>query len=301
MYKYKNNQPTVWFHKDKAKSNQNCLYCGTYIGVGAAVESNREHLIARSFVPKGYYSPTDFNFIFRSCVSCNNKKSNIERHVSTVTLFNSDSRELDEDMNQNALRKAKHDYHPDTKGKLVIDSDGEIESRLISNKLSVKAKLIYPPQLKEEFVCELAFRHLQGVMMLLAVDNPLMKGNIRPVCHKHSHVLGIYPKNDWGNPDFEYFLSCRNSWLEPCKIDVAKGHFKMKLYLSKGDEPLWLWVSEWNRSYRVMGMLCSLELLDVVMRNAPESEFDSWVGGANNDETRLVKLTPLLGDDLIFT
>ena len=69
MYKYKNNQPTVWFHKDKAKSNQNCLYCGTYIGVGAAVESNREHLIARSFVPKGYYSPTDFNFIVRQILT----------------------------------------------------------------------------------------------------------------------------------------------------------------------------------------------------------------------------------------
>lgn len=46
----KKNQPVSWYHKDQSKSNQFCLYCGTFLGEGSNVSSDKEHLIARSFV-----------------------------------------------------------------------------------------------------------------------------------------------------------------------------------------------------------------------------------------------------------
>ncbi|WP_062060064.1 IS66 family transposase [Cellvibrio sp. OA-2007] len=133
IFNYKDNQPVVWFNRSLERSNQYCLYCGNYIGVNSGVESNKEHLIAREFVPNEYFSSTDFNFLFRCCVSCNNRKSNIERHLSTSTLFNSDARKADESINKLALKKANNDYqqlaqqvlHADETPVVVIADDNQ--------------------------------------------------------------------------------------------------------------------------------------------------------------------------------
>lgn len=37
----------TWYHRNPALSNQHCLYCGDFVGVGAEVESDKEHLINR--------------------------------------------------------------------------------------------------------------------------------------------------------------------------------------------------------------------------------------------------------------
>src|SRR4051812_14797221 len=99
-------QPVVWFSSDLAKSNQHCPYCGVLVGVGSTVASNKEHMIARNFVPPGSLGGTGFNFIFRACVDCNQRKADAERHVSTVTLLTSSARGTDGEVDAAALHKA---------------------------------------------------------------------------------------------------------------------------------------------------------------------------------------------------
>ncbi|MCY1211229.1 hypothetical protein D3C86_1823210 [compost metagenome] len=67
-----------------------------------------------------------FNFIFRACVECNQRKAIAERHVSSVTLFNTPARAKGEYVDMEALRKASNDYHPRKKGVLVKASQEQL-------------------------------------------------------------------------------------------------------------------------------------------------------------------------------
>src|SRR5947209_19886080 len=106
VFGFKRGQPVTWYNKDLTKSNQYCLYCGDFLGIGSEVASDKEHLIGRNFVPKGSLDSGGFNFIFRACQSCNGRKSSAERHISSVTLFNSPGRWSDEDVDALAIHKA---------------------------------------------------------------------------------------------------------------------------------------------------------------------------------------------------
>lgn len=117
IFRHKQKQPVSWFHKKPSESNQYCLYCSTFVGDGASIRSDKEHLIGREFVPTGSLNVGNrFNFIFRACEQCNNEKSNIERHISSISIFNRPARYESEEINSLAVRKASKDYHPNKKG-----------------------------------------------------------------------------------------------------------------------------------------------------------------------------------------
>ena len=84
-----------WHHYNPELSNACCLYCGQLVTGTDAVQSDKEHLIARNFVPLGSMDGHPFNFIFRACRACNARKAAAERHVSSITLFNSPGRATD--------------------------------------------------------------------------------------------------------------------------------------------------------------------------------------------------------------
>ena len=56
---------------------------------------------------RGRWVGMAFNFIFRACRECNACKAHAERHVSSVTLFNSPGRQDDERAQEAALRKGR--------------------------------------------------------------------------------------------------------------------------------------------------------------------------------------------------
>ena len=170
IFRFRENQPVTWYRKSKAQSNQHCLYCSAFVGVGSEVGSNKEHLIGREFVPKGAFDGGQkFNFIFRACEHCNGKKADFERHVSSVTLFRSPARADDEQIDARAAHKAAHDYHPDKKGVRVQDAGGQHDVQLGPN---FTFGLVSPPQLKGEYVKQLALHHVQGLFSLLTSADP---------------------------------------------------------------------------------------------------------------------------------
>jgi len=151
-------QPVIWFSNDPAQSNQHCPYCGVLVGVGATVASNKEHMIARNFVPRRSLGGDAFNFIFRACVECNQRKADAERHVSTVTLLTSPARDTDADINALALHKASRDFHPRVKGKLVKDAATQHDYQANFGALHLGFTMVAPPQLDEGKAALVAIR-----------------------------------------------------------------------------------------------------------------------------------------------
>ncbi|MCU7996402.1 hypothetical protein L5L55_16125 [Shewanella glacialipiscicola] len=282
VYNFKNNQPVSWYRKSLAKSNQRCLYCNRFIGSNSELKSNKEHLIARDFVPKGYFTDTTFNFIFRSCVDCNNKKSSLERHVSSVSLFNSSARNNNEHVDYEALRKASNDYHPDKKGLdengiLIKDSSSNID--LLMEKL--KFGLIAPPQLSNDYVKHLALMHIQGLFSLITTTNPLCASALSTLDPGRFWLLGFYSEYDWGNHQVIEIIKRTKKWNCYCNVITANGYFKV--IIKKNPEvDDYFWALEWNKNVRIVGAISNNKSPPVEFLDLPEIIGKSWVDEAGN-------------------
>lgn len=187
MFIYKKNQPIVWFNKKEEKSNQYCLYCGAFVGNGSEINSNKEHLIARQFVPLGSFQDgNQFNFIFRACERCNKYKSEIERHVSSVTMANSISRFEKSEYTKRAIIKAASDYHPAKPGMLVKDSFDKHIFKFNSGQLKMTFEATSPPQVVQQYIHELSFFHVQGFFSLITSKD-----------HQKKSGMKLLPKQNW--------------------------------------------------------------------------------------------------------
>jgi hypothetical protein len=255
IFRYKQNQPVTWFHKQPAKSNQYCLYCGIFVGDGASAISNKEHLIAREFVPSGSLDGgKSFNFIFRACEQCNSEKSNIERHLSSVTMFNSPARIESGEINSLAVRKASKDYHPNKQGVLVQDAHEKLKLTFDGNpNFKMSFDLVSPPQADIGYIRMLAFRHIQGFFSLLTTENPLEISQTRLLPSHHFYFFGAFHSADWGNPQVITATERASEW--PCRanIEAANGFFKVIMRRREDRFAEWFWALEWNKSYRVFG------------------------------------------------
>lgn len=260
---YNPNGATTWFHKKTGKSNQYCPYCGLYIGDGN-IETNKEHLIGRNFTPNAVNSGTNFNFIFRACKHCNTKKSDMERHVSSVTLFNSPAKIEDPLIFECAENKGAKDYHPDMK-KIVRESFSKVEVKY-QNFASFNFNV--PPQLNREYCKQLAYYHVQGLFTLTTSRNYRDKnGGMRLLINpKDFFYIDNYIHNDWGNERLQGIVKMVETWPCLANVETGKGFFKAILKISKTGE--WFWGLEWNKYLRVVGLICSPDKgIEVVAEN----------------------------------
>ena len=255
IFRYKENQPVVWFHKKPSKSNQYCLYCGAFVGENAATISNKEHLIGREFVPPGSFDDgTKFNFIFRACENCNSEKSDLERHVSSVTFFNSPARAILEKYNSAAVNKASKDYHPDKKGVLVQDAMDKHKMSFVGDaNFRMKFELISPPQVNESYIKLLAFRHIQGIFSLLTTQNALEAHRTILLSDTNFFFFGAFNSADWGNAKVMAAIERSKDWQCIANIDTADGFFKAVMKKKEGKDGELFWALEWNKSYRIFG------------------------------------------------
>jgi hypothetical protein len=145
-------QPISWFHRSPVHSNQFCLYCARFVGEGSPLISDKEHLIGRKFVPPGSFDGDPFNFLFRACRECNGRKAAAERHISSVTLFNSPARIDDPNVDILARHKGERDFHPGKSGIRVKDAADthQIQARLGSGLVTFTGTS--PPQLMRDSV-----------------------------------------------------------------------------------------------------------------------------------------------------
>lgn len=302
IYKYKKNQPVVWYHKKVHLSNQFCFYCGEFVGFNTKIKSDKEHLIGREFVPSGFISDKDFNLIFRACVKCNNEKSNLERHISTVTLFNCPERFINEELNSIALNKSNKDYHPDNRGKFVSDSFVKSKISLFSSVININAEFVGPPQLNEEYVEDLAYRHMQGMFSLLSSENPCDPTGVgtKLLPFAHFHLLGIFPKNDWGNPQISYLIERTSGWEQLCLINVAEGFFKIKILRAMHEHEGWFWALEWNKQLRVVGAIANGLAINEIYADMPLLTWSPWVKNGDR-QIRYRRQNPIGDIDKLFS
>ncbi|NOX67381.1 MAG: hypothetical protein GXO85_16670 [Chlorobi bacterium] len=291
IYKHKENQPVVWFHRQKSKSNQWCLYCGSFLGEELKIESNKEHLIAREFVPKGSLSDKCFNFIFRACSVCNNKKANIERHISSTTIINSSARSVSQEIDQLALNKAKKDFHPDNPGKTVIESCGEIK---VNYGNIMQFGYVFPPQIKNNYIKELALRHIQGIYSLITTKNYEESRLLPP---KQLWFFDAFNEQDWGNPEILEVIERTKEWPCFCNIVTANGFFKIIMKRSCDDG--WFWALEWNKYLRVIGGISLEDKPQQLFSNLPDLDWKDR-GMQGNDKIRKRLEIPLNSIDELF-
>lgn len=246
-----------------------------FVGEGSETESNKEHLIGREFVPTGAFGDgNQFNFIFRACKKCNDEKSNVERHISTVTLFNSLSRESSQAHNDLAQRKAEKDYHPTRRGTLIKDSGYEFK---INKKLGSTVNVCYtvsvPPQPEQSYIKFLAFRHIQGIFSLLTSKDRFTDKGTYVLNQKCFYLHGFYFDSDWNNPQLLEIMK-RAQEVECYKnIETANGFFKVIMRRKQNDSGAWwFWALEWNKSLRIVGAIALPKNIPDIFVDLPNLE-----------------------------
>ncbi len=302
IFRYKNNQPVNWFNRSKLKSNQYCLYCGRFVGVDSDLESNKEHLIGREFVPTGEFGNGDlFNLIFRACKECNDEKSDVERHLSSISLFNSPARMKSHAHNALAQRKAEKDYHPIKQGVLIKDSGDNFAIATKFGLASIAFNMSGPPQADEQRIEFLAFRHVQGLFSLITSRDPLSAEGTCLLSHKYFYFYSSYPYSDWGNPQLLKIIE-RASDI-PCyaNVETANGFFKAIMRRGEGDNSEWFWALEWNKSLRVVGGISQPNTIPAIFEELPSLNWKD-IGNQDGARRRARKETPLdSGQDILFS
>lgn len=270
VFRFRPDQPVVWFHRTLAESNQYCLYCSRCVGDGT-VPSDREHVIGRSFVPDGSFGDGKaFNFIFRACVTCNSEKAAAERHISSVTLFVSPGRSEAPGIDELARRKASRDYHPIERGKLVSEAHSEASIELAGAGITSRFGLVGPPQLDAASVKLLAFRQTQAFFSLVTSTNPLRAEATRVLRPAHWWFGQYFSHSDWGNSWLLELARRIRGWSTPLLIVSASGFFRALLARDESRSGEWFWAFEWNKSLRVVGGIGGPEAQPHVFNGLPD-------------------------------
>lgn len=293
IFRNKNNQPINWFNRSSSKSNQYCLYCGEFVGEGAAIESNKEHLIGREFVPTGEFrAGSAFNFIFRACKKCNDEKSNVERHISSVTLLRSRARLESQGHNEIACRKARKDFHPDKKGVLIKNSGDNFNVVGNIGNMKMTAGLSAPPKANPDNTKLLAFRHIQGIFSLITSRNPLVAEGTCLLSAKYFKFFDSYHHDDWGNPHMLTIMERVSKMPCRARIVTANGFFKLIMRRDRGEEGEWFWALEWNKTLRLVGAIAQPESDLYIFKELPSLKWHD-LGLQDGVRTRMREELPL--------
>ncbi|WAC47049.1 hypothetical protein OVA03_10030 [Asticcacaulis sp. SL142] len=240
-----------WYSRYKDKSNKVCPYCASHLFT-PEIPSDKEHLIGRRFVPTGSFERDGrFNFQFRACRDCNGVKAERERHVSSVTLYNGLPL-YDEDVRAIAINKASKDFHPDKKGKVVMDAHGEMKVSGKMGQIPMTFGLHSPPQLNSDYVRDLAFFHIQGLGSMISTHDHLKIEGMGIIPYGTLYSFGFFQHSDWGNVQLIELARRFQGLQEILQLDTAAGFFRAIIYKDapSGD---WYWILEWNKVCRVYG------------------------------------------------
>lgn len=292
----------VWFHPNSKRSNQNCLYCGEFVGEGSEVASDKEHLIGRRMVPVGSMADAAaFNLIFRACVVCNREKAALEDHVSAVTLLSSAGRSEDARIDELARRKGANSFDPRHPGMPLASIRHQHEIKGDLHGASISFGLISGPQADRRKVEELAFRHIQGLFTLVTSENPRFPETTRLLPWDQFGLFGCFPLRDWGNPQLKTIAERVHNLPRQVEIATAGGYFRAALRPGPDGSP-WFWALEWNASFRLLGWVGDKTIKPDVFENLPEHQWVHSESLPNNGVRRMRLQTPLREDepDLLF-
>ena len=267
-----------WFSKNPDFSNKYCPYCGRLFSTFGTSEkikdkTNKEHLIGRDFVPRNSFdNPQNINFIFRACSSCNSRKAEYERQVSSVSLLNSLS-EHSPDEQKRIYEKAQNDYSGFVKGKKVIDSYSTHSIKTRTSFCTLKVGLWGAPQVEETVIANLAFMHMQGLLCFILHSERQDDNELIHLYKKDFHYFNSFTKDDWGNPSLAYLRKMTLSWEPLMIMSTANNNFKIYI---KYSEDIIFWLLEWNKYYRVCGFIGEEAKCLPMLNSIPEGKFKYW-------------------------
>lgn len=279
-----------WHHRNPELSNACCLYCGQLVTGPDAVQSDKEHLIARNFGPLGSMDGHQFNFIFRACRACNARKAAAERHVSSVTLFNSPGRATDSRANAAAERKGNSDFHPGKRGVRIQDAGEELKIEMQRGDMSMSFGMSAPPRLDRSDAGEVCFSHIQGLFSLITTTDYRDPEQIRLLPQDQFIWYDMYTHQDWGNPQAVGLAHRVRDWECLANIESADGYFKATMRCSEAG---WFWALEWNKQLRLVGGIGQGPMQ--VFEHLPSEE---WMPTPRGRMRREVPLDP--ATDILF-
>jgi hypothetical protein len=268
-YGLRPNQPVSWFRRSLRGSNQNCLYCGAVVGTGASVPSDREHLVARNFVPPGSLDDTAFNFIFRACMECNRRKGDAERHVSSVTLLNSPGRAEDSTVDAVATHKSENDFHPGVPGVRVADAVLHRSYKTQFGPAEITFDMAGPPQLDLAAACTLACHQVQALFSLVTTQDPRDGATTTLLRADWWRYLGVYSWRDWGNVQLAELCQRVDDWPIVLRVTTANGYFRAIMRATDTTPDEWYWGLEWNKSHRMVGSIFKEDQAPDAFRDLP--------------------------------
>lgn len=238
----------VWpINKSVKLQNITCVYCSTEL---SRVKSDEEHVIARKFVPKGSLN-NYWNLIVRACEKCNNKKSDLEDDISSITmqpdLYGSHVVD-DESLISDSIRKSKS-YSRRT-SKRVLDSKEELTLKAPFFGGNITFKLISPPQISSDRAFELARLHITAFFYWLTYDETAKIGRFWEGFY---FPIQVTSNKYWGSHLNTTFMKLVLDWELALHGETAGGFFKV-IIRKDPKATCWSWALEWNKNYRVIGL-----------------------------------------------
>lgn len=230
-------------------------------------------MLARNFVPRGSLTGTAFNFIFRACVECNQRKANAERHVSTVSLLTSPARAADAHADRAAVRKAESDFHPKVRGTRVKDASTQHEFHGTFGPANISFTMVAPPQLDDSQGALVACNQIQAMFSLITSVDPRTSGKTRLLPASQWKPLGAFPFQDWGNRQLQTVTQRAASWPLLAGVVTANGYFKVLIRRRDEGGGEWFWALEWNKSIRVAGVVFADEQDPPLFDDLPDNEW----------------------------
>lgn len=227
--------------------NETCVYCGKDL---ALLESTKEHVIGRRFVPRGKLD-NQWNLIVRACKPCNVQKSDLEDDISAITMLPSAAGQHVVDdalLAKDARRKAQSSISRKTKKKVQHSSES-LTLKVPFGPDTFTFNVVAPPQIDSKRIYELCRMQLTGFFYWITFNGESGKGG---------YWLGEFcplletARSDWGHPINVAFMDAVATW-EPRILGIGADTFFKVVIRRHPSKELWSWALEWNQNYRVIG------------------------------------------------
>lgn len=293
----------------RLKGNFNCPYCGVDLR-DKSKKPTKDHMIARKFVPKGTLN-AEWNLILDACKKCNFEKGRLEDAVSAFSLFSFDkcrpqiskdelARKLGFDEKRGTFRGSNH---PETR-KPIGNSFKEISINSKFGPLDIRVNFMAPPQY-EPYTLNLSKMQIQALYYYISNVDLENISKSRAFTEdsifldpKYIHPLFHFSKNGWGDPAAMEFRRRVDSWNFLFYFSTAKSNFKCLILQEQSStkKPPIFWLLEWNKNYRILGLIRDPNEITNQEQNLPndriliQSEPETWIS----------KQVPLKEDDDFF-
>lgn len=273
--------------------NKNCIYCGMVL---CKLETTKEHVIGRRFVPKGKLE-NQWNLIANCCRKCNSDKSDLENDISAITLaLTAASNETDPEIVADARRKLEDCISRKTKIK-VVESQEKLTINSQFAGCSISAGCIGPPQIEPMRINELCRLHISGFFYLITYNNESLSGHPLP---GGFYPIQETPRSDWGNSVHLAFMRAVQGWNPRVLGSTANEFFRIAIRRHPSYE-MWAWAIEWNKSYRSIGCFGNYEASCDFVKTLPTLTY-SVFSSSEREVIRGRREIPLsVSDDILFT